>query len=90
MTMPDLAERGRVNGLMQDLAALTPPLLVCAVVVIAIVAFLRHEMRRGEAAPPADGDRSPASVTLDGDLDRAGHEGSDASRPAANGTERPQ
>jgi len=31
---------------MKDLSALTPPLLVCAVVVIAIVAFLRHEMGR--------------------------------------------
>lgn len=29
---------------MQVLSALTPPLLICAVVVIAIVAFLRHEM----------------------------------------------
>ena len=38
---------------MQALSALTPPLLVCAVVVIAIVAFLRHEMRR-----PRTDDRS--------------------------------
>jgi hypothetical protein len=28
----------------QALSALTPPLLMCAVVLIAIVAFLRHEM----------------------------------------------
>lgn len=31
---------------MQDLSVLTPPLLMCAVVIIAIVAFLRHEMNR--------------------------------------------
>ena len=34
---------------MQALSALTPPILVCAVVIIAIVAFLRHEMRRSSA-----------------------------------------
>jgi hypothetical protein len=28
-----------------DLAALTPPILVCAVFLIAVVAFIRHEMR---------------------------------------------
>jgi hypothetical protein len=28
-----------------DLAALTPPLLVCAAFLIAVGAFLRHEMR---------------------------------------------
>jgi hypothetical protein len=32
---------------MSVLAALTPPFLVCAVVIGAIVAFLRHEMGRG-------------------------------------------
>ena len=31
---------------MNDVAALTPPFLVAAAVVIAIVAFLRHEMGR--------------------------------------------
>jgi hypothetical protein len=31
---------------MNDLSALTPPLLVAAVVVIAVVVFLRHEMGR--------------------------------------------
>jgi hypothetical protein len=32
---------------MQDLSALTPPLLMCAAVLVAIGMFLRHEMRRG-------------------------------------------
>lgn len=31
---------------MSDLAVLTPPFLVAAAVIIAIVAFLRHEMGR--------------------------------------------
>ncbi len=31
---------------MKDLSVLTPPLLMGAVVVMAVVAFLRHEMRR--------------------------------------------
>ncbi len=33
---------------MKDLSVLTPPLLMGAVVVFAIVAFLRHEMRRSQ------------------------------------------
>ena len=41
---------------MQALSALTPPLLVCAVVIIAIVAFLRHEMRGSRAGSPLSGD----------------------------------
>jgi hypothetical protein len=48
---------------MKDLSALAPPFLVAAVVIIAIVAFLRHEMGRGRvdraesddiSAPDAD------------------------------------
>ncbi len=34
---------------MKDLSVLTPPLLMAAVVVIAIVAFLRHEMHRSRS-----------------------------------------
>jgi hypothetical protein len=47
---------------MQALSALTPPLLVCAVVVIAIVAFLRHEMghSRTDRAAPGDEGEVPA------------------------------
>ena len=41
---------------MKDLSVLTPPFLVAAVVIIAIVAFLRHEMGRGHVdhADPDD------------------------------------
>lgn len=31
--------------MLQDLAVLTPPLLVCAAFLVAVVAFFRHEMR---------------------------------------------
>jgi hypothetical protein len=34
---------------MKDLTVLTPPLLMAAAVVVAVVAFLRHEMGRGRA-----------------------------------------
>jgi hypothetical protein len=41
---------------MKDLSVLTPPFLMAAVVIIAIVAFLRHEMGRGrvDRADPDD------------------------------------
>ena len=55
---------------MQDLAVLTPPLLVCAVVIIAIVAFLRHEMGRSRPDQSAPGDEISASAdTPDADPD---------------------
>ena len=34
---------------MKDLSVLTPPFLMAAVVVVGVVAFLRHEMGRGRA-----------------------------------------
>jgi len=43
-----------------DLAALTPPFLVCAVFLIAVVAFIRHEMRDVNPA-----DRQQADEPLD-------------------------
>jgi hypothetical protein len=42
---------------MQDMAALTPPLLMLAVILLAIGAFLRHEMgrkRRDDIDQPQD------------------------------------
>jgi hypothetical protein len=43
---------------LSDLAVLTPPLVVCAALLIAIWAFLRHEMgtrgRGGDAPPSSD------------------------------------
>lgn len=34
--------------MLSDLSALTPPFLVCAAFLTALVAFLRHEMRDGK------------------------------------------
>jgi hypothetical protein len=52
---------------MSVLAALTPPFLVCAVVIAAIVVFLRHEMGRGRTrrgfSPEDDSDAAPQPVT---------------------------
>jgi hypothetical protein len=48
---------------MQVLSVLTPPALMCAVVLIAIGAFLRHEMgRRREDRPDAD-EQSAADIS---------------------------
>jgi hypothetical protein len=38
---------------LNDLAALAPPLLVCAAFLVAVGAFLRHEMRHADS-PPQD------------------------------------
>ncbi len=52
---------------MQDLSALTPPLLVCAVVIIAIVAFLRHEMGRSRGGEPDHGEDISAAESDHGE-----------------------
>jgi hypothetical protein len=67
----------------QYLSALTPPLLVCAVVVIAIVAFLRHEMSKKRPdesepggniplVPPISDHRPDDQATSTGPADRTG------------------
>ena len=72
---------------MQDIAALTPPLLVCAVVIIAIVAFLRHEMSRSRTDESAPGDQAPATAeNPDAGADREQNGSADA--PDATGGDR--
>jgi hypothetical protein len=39
------------RAMWQDLAALTPPLVVCAAFVIGLVIFLRREMGSGRGGP---------------------------------------
>lgn len=69
---------------MSDLAVLTPPFLVCAVVVVAIVAFLRHEMGRARPDRRAGGDDNSAPApTTAGELDEAAGSDSDS---AASGS----
>jgi hypothetical protein len=61
---------------MSALGALTPPFLVCAAVVVAIVAFLRHEMGRGrQDRGTGTGDISgPESTSPDEHDDDAGRD----------------
>lgn len=40
--------------MLQDLAALTPPLVVCAAFLIGVVLFLRAQMRAGDRDTPGD------------------------------------
>jgi hypothetical protein len=69
---------------MNDLAVLTPPFLVCAVVVVAIVAFLRHEMGRARPNRRVGGDDNSAlAPTTADELDDAAGSDSDA---AASGS----
>lgn len=49
---------------MRDLAALTPPALVCAAFLIAVGAFLRHELRRGKS--PGDAEEADDSTRVSG------------------------
>jgi len=44
--------------MLSDLAALTPPLVVCLAVIVAVVLFLRHQMapKRGANAKRRTGD----------------------------------
>jgi hypothetical protein len=71
---------------MQALSALTPPLLVCAVVIIAIVAFLRHEMgqtRTDRSATGDEGELPPVPGTAD--ADEAQGKPADVARAPADG-----
>jgi hypothetical protein len=57
----------------KDLSVLTPPLLMCAAVLFAIGAFLRHEMtrqRRDQGAEPGE-DIPPAQPNRADELDSA-------------------
>jgi hypothetical protein len=67
---------------MKDLAALIPPFLVCAAVIIAIVAFLRHEMGRSRQGQRDHGDDNSGPVpTPAGQIDDDA--GSDAGTSAS-------
>lgn len=60
--------------MLADLAALTPPFLVCAAFLVAVGAFLRHEMR----AAKNQADEQPEEVAEVGapdDIDQRGSGG---------------
>ena len=58
---------------MTDLTVLIPPFLMAVAVIVAIVAFLRYEMRRARSARPRDGDDNsgPQRASADNAADRA-------------------
>jgi hypothetical protein len=70
---------------MQDLSVLTPPLLMCAAVVVAIVAFLRHEMNRSRTDKSAPGENMSALAEhLDDDLESQQEHDQDAQRTTSS------
>jgi hypothetical protein len=71
---------------MKDLSVLTPPLLMCAAVLFAIGAFLRHEMSRQRRDPDAeaDDDISPDQANTADELDSV-PEGTDRRAGSADG-----
>jgi FtsZ-interacting cell division protein ZipA len=70
---------------MQALSALTPPLVVCAVVIIAIVAFLRHEMARSRTDRSARGDEADVRRVLSSpETDKKQNDLTDASQASAD------
>jgi hypothetical protein len=55
---------------MSDLSVLIPPFLMCAAVIVAIVAFLRHEIGRARRDRGGVGDENSAPApTLADELD---------------------
>jgi len=48
--------------MLNDLAALTPPFLVCVAFLVAVGAFLRHEMRRAKKPDERDAVENPAQA----------------------------
>ena len=70
---------------MQALSALTPPLVVCAVVIIAIVAFLRHEMARSRTNRSAPGDETDVRGGMSSpETDKKRNDRTDASQASAD------
>jgi hypothetical protein len=65
---------------LNDLAVLTPPLLVCVAFLIALAAFLRHEMGRSRRRRDADasGDISGNDTILHSAASRAAQREDDA------------
>ena len=63
--------------MLNDLAALTPPFVVCAVILIAVGTFLRHEMRRNKGAAEDDGAETEVSPQVSGGSDHANAEATD-------------
>jgi hypothetical protein len=61
---------------LQDISALTPPVLMCAVVLLAIGAFLRHEMNRKRPEDMDEARDIPAVPPISGQSQLANKEAS--------------
>jgi hypothetical protein len=68
---------------MNDLTVLVPPFLMCAAVITAIVAFLRHEMGRARSDRREAGDDNSASVPTA--TDKLDEEASASAAPRRDG-----
>jgi hypothetical protein len=66
---------------MKDLSALTPPLLVCIVVLIAVVAFLRHEMGKPRSSEDDEQVNSAEPSDASNDLENNGADVRPSSEP---------
>ena len=70
---------------MQDLSVLTPPLVMAAVVIAAIVAFLRHEMNRSRTDKSAPDENMSALLEhRDDDLESKQQHDADARRTTSS------
>jgi hypothetical protein len=63
--------------MLNDLAALAPPLVMCAAFVIGVAAFIRHEMRRGSREDTPEG---PARISGRSAIATAAREPTDGTR----------
>ncbi len=62
--------------MLQDISALTPPVLMCAVILLAIGAFLRHEMSRKRSDDMDEARDIPAVPPISGQSQLANNEAS--------------
>lgn len=72
---------GKECALLSDLAALTPPAVVCVVFLIGVGLFLRHQL--GPKRESAE-DAYPEDISGDGGIPHGDGAQSDASEPAAS------
>lgn len=72
---------GKECALLSDLAALTPPAVVCVAFLIGVGLFLRHQL--GPKRESAE-DEYPEDISGDGGIPHGDGPQSDASQPAAS------
>lgn len=71
-----LSHEMEASSVLSDLAALTPPILVAAAFLIAVAAFVRHEMRAAKKRPTEQGDEVDEATATDQMRDRGSASGS--------------